>query len=385
MGTAPVVTQVRLELGETQRAGHVLEGVADELGMHAAHKLLLRVDEGCIRARHEVDLELPLAQLGLEAGIVEVLVEGVELVQCVSLEAARVALAVHAPQQVSVVRSVGNSAVGLCVAMRFTNRMVALRRAPSAAQVVGLARDEPLRFENLEVVAHGVLVQARAGGEFAQQQPWLALDLAEQPQTAGLSKPAVVLGAARHTPIMTGRGRGWNRPSSRIVAGVNYLAAVVTVSDRSAARERADAAGPVAVAALRTAGFACGDARIVADGAASVETTLRALLAEGAQLIVTTGGTGVAPRDATPEGTAPLLTHLLPGIPEELRRLGAAEAPGGLLSRGLAGIVAAGELSAQGALVVNLPGSPRAVASGMPVVLAVAAHVLDQVQGGDHA
>lgn len=169
------------------------------------------------------------------------------------------------------------------------------------------------------------------------------------------------------------------------MARVSYLAAVVTVSDRAATGERADAAGPIAVDALRSAGFTCGSARVVPDGAASVSEALRALLADDVRLIVTTGGTGVSPRDATPEGTAPLLTRELPGIPEELRRLGAAEAPGGLLSRGLAGVVDAGELSAHGALVVNLPGSPRAVASGIPVVLAVAGHVIDQLGGGDHA
>ncbi|MGN6272905.1 MAG: MogA/MoaB family molybdenum cofactor biosynthesis protein [Protaetiibacter sp.] len=166
---------------------------------------------------------------------------------------------------------------------------------------------------------------------------------------------------------------------------MSYRAVVVTVSDRSARGERADAAGPAAVEALRSAGFACDAARIVPDGAASVSGALRAALGDGARLVVTTGGTGVAPRDATPEGTLPLLSRALPGIPEELRRLGAAEAPGGLLSRGVAGVVDAGELSSEGALIVNLPGSPRAVVSGMPLVLGLARHVLEQLGGGDHA
>lgn len=169
------------------------------------------------------------------------------------------------------------------------------------------------------------------------------------------------------------------------MTSVSYRAAVVTVSDRSAAGDRADAAGPVAVEALRAAGFACDVPRVIPDGAASVGGELRALLADDVRLIVTTGGTGVSPRDATPEGTAPLLTRELPGIPEELRRIGAAEAPGGLLSRGVAGVVDAGALSPRGALVVNLPGSPRAVASGIAVVLAVAGHVIDQLGGGDHS
>lgn len=166
---------------------------------------------------------------------------------------------------------------------------------------------------------------------------------------------------------------------------VSYRAVVVTVSDRSARGERPDAAGPVAVEALRSAGFACDAARIVPDGAASVSGALRAALGDGARLIVTTGGTGVGPRDATPEGTMPVLSRTLPGISEELRHMGSAETPAALLSRGVAGVVDAGELSPEGALVVNLPGSPHAVASGMPIVLGIARHVLDQLGGGDHA
>lgn len=154
-------------------------------------------------------------------------------------------------------------------------------------------------------------------------------------------------------------------------------AAVLTVSDRSAARLRPDAGGPLAVAVLREAGFDCPDAIVVPDGADAVAEALQALLEAGARLIVTTGGTGVGPRDRTPEGTAGLLDQELPGIAEELRRRGTAEKPAGMLSRGIAGI-------ARRALVVNLPGSPAAVTSGMPVILSVAQHVIDQVAGGDH-
>ena len=160
-------------------------------------------------------------------------------------------------------------------------------------------------------------------------------------------------------------------------AGIMLRSAVITVSDRSAAGARPDAAGPVAVAALRDAGFDCDEATVVADGADSVEHALREALASGVSLVVTTGGTGIAPRDETPEGTARVLDRAVPGIAEELRRIGAAETPGGMLSRGLSGI--AGQ-----ALVVNLPGSPRAVASGMPVILSVARHVVGQLAGEDH-
>jgi len=156
-------------------------------------------------------------------------------------------------------------------------------------------------------------------------------------------------------------------------------AAVVTVSDRSAAGSRTDESGPIAVAALREAGFDCADAVVVPDGADSVERALTAEVVAGVKLIVTTGGTGVSPRDQTPEGTSRVVSRQIPGIVEELRRRGAAEMPAGMLTRGLAGVV-----DPHGVLVVNLPGSPGGVASGMPVVLSVARHVLDQLGGSDH-
>ncbi len=157
-------------------------------------------------------------------------------------------------------------------------------------------------------------------------------------------------------------------------------ARVITVSDRAAAGERQDRGGPLAVGLLRDAGWACPDAVIVPDGADSVEAALRRAISTEPVLVVTTGGTGVGPRDCTPEGTARVLTRTLPGIAEELRRQGAGDTVRALLSRGLAGVV-----DGSGAVVVNLPGSPRAVTAAMPLVLALAGHALDQLAGGDHA
>ena len=157
-----------------------------------------------------------------------------------------------------------------------------------------------------------------------------------------------------------------------------HTARVITVSDRSAAGLREDRGGPLAASLLREAGFDCEDPVVVPDGADSVEAALRDAVATGAGLVVTTGGTGVAPTDRTPEGTARVLDRELPGIAEELRRRGLADTPLAVISRGLAGI------SDPATLVVNLPGSTRAVASGIAVLAELTPHVLDQLAGGDH-
>lgn len=165
---------------------------------------------------------------------------------------------------------------------------------------------------------------------------------------------------------------------------------VVTVSDRCASGEAEDRSGPLAASLLTDAGFAV-TRSVVPDGAASVTAAIRAALDDGARAVVTTGGTGVTPRDQTPEGTRPVLVAELPGIPEELRRRGAATVTTAVLSRGLAGIAQSdtGAASDGGAprraVVVNLPGSTGGVRDGVGLLLSLLPHLIDQLDGGDHA
>ena len=152
-------------------------------------------------------------------------------------------------------------------------------------------------------------------------------------------------------------------------------AGVLTVSDRVSAGEAEDRSGPAAVTILESLGFRAG-LTVVPDGVASVREAILGLVAEGVDLVITTGGTGFGPRDLTPEGTGEAIDRPAPGLVEAMRAATFGVNPHGMLSRGVAGIVGR-------TLVVNLPGSVKGVEESLGVIAPALRHAIELLQAGD--
>ena len=148
------------------------------------------------------------------------------------------------------------------------------------------------------------------------------------------------------------------------------------MSTRAAAGVYADDAGPAVAAVLTEAGYDVGEITVVPDGRTVVADAIRAACAR-APLVVTTGGTGLHPRDETPEATLDVVDRLAPGFAEAMRAASLAVTPLGMLSRAVTGVSGS-------TLVLNLPGSPRGAVENLTAIVGVLGHAVDQLAGGDH-
>ena len=155
-------------------------------------------------------------------------------------------------------------------------------------------------------------------------------------------------------------------------------ALVITVSDRSHGGLRHDTSGPVLAELLQTEiGFGAAEVIVVPDEIPEIEAALRTAVDAGIDLVVTTGCTGFAPRDVTPEATRRVIDREAPGLAEALRQHNRDKVPTTILSRAVAGV-------AESTIIVNLPGSTGAVRDGIEVLTPVIGHAIEQLRGGDH-
>ena len=152
--------------------------------------------------------------------------------------------------------------------------------------------------------------------------------------------------------------------------------AVITVSDKGAAGEREDLSGPEIVRILEAAGFVCAFLEVVPDEREQIAGRLRRIADTGAaDLILTTGGTGLTPRDVTPEATRDVIDREAPGFAEAMRADGLRVTPHAMLSRAVSGV-------RDRTLIINLPGSVKAVREGLDVILPALKHAVETVAGG---
>jgi molybdenum cofactor synthesis domain-containing protein len=168
-----------------------------------------------------------------------------------------------------------------------------------------------------------------------------------------------------------------SKPQQVVTLPTDTRAVVLTISDRCAAGQQEDRSGPAVMQMLEDAGAAAIVTEVLPDDLDLIAGTLRRHAANAA-LVVTTGGTGLAPRDVTPEATRTVCHQLIDGLAERMRAAGLEQTALAALSRGVCGVV---RTESAAALVINLPGSPAGATTSLAAILPLLPHALDLLAG----
>ena len=269
-----------------------------------------------------------------------------------------------------------------------TARLAGIQGAKRTSDLIPLAHPLPLEKVTVEFELGDSSVAIRATAAVTAKTG-VEMEALTAVAVAGLTlhdmvkavDPAATLGGIRLVEKTGGKHGVWRRDAlpaedPRLGAPPPSNAAVALVSStRAAAGEYEDRTGPLLVDWLRTQGYAIDTATVVAD--ADIAGALRDAVAVSPAIVLTTGGTGIAGGDRTPEATAAVLDRELPGVAEAIRAAGRQAVPTAALSRALAGI-------AGGTIVVNLPGSTGGVRDGLAVLEPLLPHLREQLAGGHH-
>jgi cyclic pyranopterin phosphate synthase len=262
-------------------------------------------------------------------------------------------------------------------------RLAGVAAAKRTGELIPMCHPLPLDkvAVRADLVAEGVRIEAMVEATWRTGVEMEALTAASVAALTVIDMGKSIDRAAtiRHVRLLekTGGQRGDYRAddaSPQRLSG--FTARVITVSDRSAAGTRADASGPAVGELLGSEAADVGDAVVVPDEPDEVESALRQAVADDVALILTTGGTGLAPRDVTPEATARVLDKPHPQLIDLAQRRLTPGFPKAALSRGLAGV-------AGRSLILNLPGSPKGARETLEALLDVLPHALKVLRNED--